>query len=257
MSSLSNNCKIDSNCQIVIPIDERANIGHTLSAINLNFDNLDISLCNITASADTLWTPASEEFFESLPKWNEMLTVIETYSSCWNETFNTVNTLSAFWLKPISLIYPYPFADGAVNTNVLVQDWLNENFPPRVGGCFNFIVGQELYVFTPEYSNINRSLISTQTVALSPTVRVVNSGGVKLRQTRIVQNGNATFATFTGNYRCIQRSTPFTVRIKFEIDSSTSVLTPDQFIEKIVGMKFEIDPETYTWKFVQNLFNIT
>jgi hypothetical protein len=263
MSLLSNNCKIDPNCQITIPIDDRSNIGHSLSAISLNFNNLDTTLCNITQSADNLWTPSSEEFLNFFPKWSEMLTVIENNSACWNETYNTVNTLSSFWLKPITLIYPYPFEKNAINTSDTVESWLNENFPTRVGECFNFIIGQELYVFTPMYTEINRFLTATQAVALNPIVtlgarsrppnspiafRIPQQGGV-------VNNGLETTVTLRGSFYCIRSEFPFFVKINFAIDSSVQVLTQDKFIQTIVGLKFEINPDTYQWRFVEFLFN--
>jgi hypothetical protein len=265
MSSLSQNCKIDSDCQIVIPIDDRANIGHTLTAISLNFENIDISLCNLSTSALEFWSPASLEFFEKLPAWNDMLNVIQTFSSCWNDSYNTVATLSSFWLKPITLIYPYPFTGGTTGIDITVQSWLNENFPPRVGNCFNFIVGQELYVFTPQYSQINRITTATSnqdnTLAIEPTVRVTNGGGIGFRLNRKVPfqvlPDNSTTVTFIGSYYCISRTTPFSVKVNFKVDSSIKITVPDKFIETIVGLKFKINPTSYAWEFAEFMFNIT
>lgn len=265
--SILSNCKINPDCNIVIPIDDRANIGSTLSAISLNFTNLDNTLCNLTTSATEYWNPTYEEFNTLKPQWEEMLNVIQTYSSCWNDTYDTVNTLSSFWLKPISLVYPYPFASDALGISELVESWLNENFPPKVGNCFNFIVGQELFVFTPEYSEINRSLVSSQTIALAPIVKVLD-GGLGLKNLVgvgkhpnpakfIVQEGNITTVTLRGNYSCISTSTPFNIRLSFQVDSTVGVIVPDKFIDTIVGLKFTINPTTYTWEFVENLFNIS
>ncbi len=267
MSSLSQNCKINSDCQLVIPIDEQANIGHTLTAISLNFENIDISLCNISTSAEELWNPTSLEFLEKLPMWNDMLNVIQTYSSCWNDSYNTVTSLSSFWLKPITLIYPYPFTSGTTGIDEIVQDWLNENFPPRLGNCFNFIVGQELYVFTPQYSQINRlttaSTDQNNSNILTPTVRVTSNGGssinFRLRGSQPIQvlPDNSTTVTFAGNYKCISRTGSFVVRVNFKVDSSIDIVVPDKFIDTIVGLKFQINPTDYTWEFTEFMFNIT
>lgn len=273
--SILSNCKINPDCNIVIPIDDRANIGSTLSAISLNFTNLDNTLCNLTTSATEYWNPTYEEFNTLKPQWEEMLNVIQTYSSCWNDTYDTVNTLSSFWLKPISLVYPYPFISNTEGVSDLVEAWLNENFPPKVGNCFNFIVGQELYVFTPEYSEINRNLVSSQTVRLQPRVsnirrRVLDGGAMypvrapTARQSadprigpHIEQNGNTTTVTVVGKYSCISRVYSYAVKLDFIVDSTVGVVVPDKFIETIVGLKFTINPTTYTWEFVENLFNIS
>lgn len=273
MSFLSNNCKIDPSCNVVIPLDDRSNIGASLTAIALNFNNLDSSLCNLSVSATEIWNPTSISFSEMKPHLEEMLNVVQTYSSCWNETYDTVNTLSAFWLKPISMIYPYPFESSTTGVAELVELWLNENFPVRTGSCYNFIVGQDLYVFTPEYSEINRYLAASQAVALQPEVTITKNGAgnarLILREPNsaevlnpnigpfIVQNGNTTTVTIRGIHKCISTSTPFIIRLDFKIDSTVGVTVPDKFIDTVVGLKFTINPDSYTWEFVENLYNIS
>jgi hypothetical protein len=269
MSILSSNCKINPDCDIVVPIDEYASIGDSISAMNLNFRNLDITSCNLLASAADLWSPAYLTLNTLSGDWLSMLTTIETYSSCWNTTYDTVKSLSAFWLKPISMIYPYPFEEDVLD-EITVESWVNETFPVKVGDCFNFIVGQEIYIFTPEYTDINRFVNSSTILDLDdPVASIPGKAGIGLRKPNateakkhgeflVKRSENSYRITMMGQYSCISRSTAVVIKVDFSIDSigSIGVIAPDRFINKIVGLKFKIDPETYTWRYVENIYNI-
>jgi hypothetical protein len=270
MSILSSNCKINPDCDIVVPIDEYASIGDSISAMNLNFRNLDITSCNLLASAADLWSPAYLTLNTLSGDWLSMLTTIETYSSCWNTTYDTVKSLSAFWLKPISMIYPYPFEEDVLNPETTVEAWVNETFPVRTNDCFNFIVGQEMYIFTPEYTEINRFVTADSELfdLDDPVASIPGKAGIGLRKpnaTEAKKHGeflvkraeNSYRITMMGQYSCISRVTPLVIRVDFSIDSigSVGVVVPDKFINKIVGLKFKIDPETYTWSYAENIYN--
>lgn len=270
MPVLSENCKINPNCDIVIPIDEQSSIGDSISALNLNFRNIDITLCNLTTSATELWIPAYETLNSLSSNWLDMMNIVETYSSCWNESYNIVTSLSSFWLKPISMVYPYPFEEDALSIENTVETWVNETFPVQVGNCFNFIVGQELYIFTPEYAEINRYVTADSALLEldEPVVTIPSGAGIGLRKPNtseakkygnflVKRSENSYRVTMVGAYSCISRTTPIVVRVDFLVDSvgAVGVIVPDKFINKIVGLKFKVDPDTYDWVFVENIYN--
>lgn len=261
MSTLNEHCKIDPNCNFVIPIDDRSNIGASLSAINLNFKNLEIATCNLQEQSID-WNQATEEFNNNLSNWKDMLNIIQTNSSCWNETFTTVSEYSAYWLKPITLIYPYPFNQNDIGISQNVEDWLNEVFPVKVGDCLNFIVGQELYVFTPEYSEINRVVTTDKTVIRNPQVSLRNPNQFGLGLT-IPKNGGVTHdendsitnVRINGRYFCIARQSTFNIRLRFTYSGTADTIAPDKFVNVITGLKYYVDPNTLTWKFDKLIYN--
>jgi len=234
MNYLNNQlCKVDDTCQHVIPIAYGESIGNSLSSITYNFRNLDIQTCNLEYSATNLWNAAYNTFANLSANWVQSQQTVATLSSCWQDTYTTVSQSSAFWLKPITIIYPFPFdADNTDQITANVTAWLNENFPIRNGLCFNFIVGQELYIFTPEYQEINRYLTKT-----------VNQG--------IKTVGVNCFCS------CIKRGTYSYVNYgNVDCGSITaSIDVPDKYIDRLVGYKYIIDPINLIWQQDTLLFN--
>jgi len=217
---MSTVCK-QSNCDFTIPILSRESLGDSLSSINYNFESIDNELCRVANKTNSEWIPAYSVFSSLSGEWFDAINILGSLSSCWNTTTNTVNELSGFWLKPITIIYPYPFPENTdINT---IQLWLNENFPVKNGNCFNFIVGQELYVHSPEYTTINRI--------------VSNTGGT----------GNKV-VNFTYTCDCIGRGSYTGVASKtidcglFDIQN----IIPDAYINKFVGVKFIVD-SNFQW----------
>lgn len=208
-------CKPDSSCSFVYPILEGENIGDSLSSINFNFRQLDIQLCNYETDINEKWGPTFTYFSENSANIISAVTSFESNSACWREASTTVNELSAFWLKPITMVYPYPFTG---NTDIsTIKAWLNENFPVQGGGCFNYIKGQQLFIFSPEYFSINR--------------KVSDSKGV----------GKQT-VSFTYTCSCIGKPT-IRKTIKKDVDCGTlsvDLSVPDLFINKFTGIKFEV-----------------
>jgi hypothetical protein len=225
--------KVTDN-QLVFPIKDYENIGDSLSSINYNFNVLDIYTGNFEFSANNKWNAAYNLIHSNSAQWVDTISTIKSNSACWNDTYTTVSTLSSIWLKPISLIYPYPFEeigeDGSIISDITV--WLNNTLPVMNEKCANFIVGQELYVFTPLYTEINRVLTQTKVV------------GVKTVKVKFVIS-------------CIGKGRR-TYYPKGSIDcgsSSLEVAVPDKYINKFKGLKFVIDPETSTWLFDSALFD--
>jgi len=213
-------CK-NQNCDYVYPILDTECIGNSLTSINYNFLALDMELCSIENRVTETWGPAYTIFSQNSAAWLGALSVTQANSACWNDTKNTINEMSAFWLKPISIVYPYPFPSStSINT---ILEWVQETFPIQGGTCFNYIVGQELYVFSPEYSTINRT--------------AAQAAGV----------GKKT-AYFSYNCDCIGRGS-YNGTAYTQVDCGTfslNVSVPDTFINKFVGIKFVVD-STLTW----------
>jgi hypothetical protein len=226
-------CKVDNTCQHVVPIAYEESIGNSLSSINLNFRSLDIQTCNLEYSAVNYWNSAWNAFQQLSATWTSSQQTVATLSSCWQQTWTTVSQSSAFWLKPVTIIYPFPFdSSNSDQISQNITSWLNENFPIRNGNCFNFIVGQELYIFTPEYNQINRFLSKT-----------VNQG--------IKTVGVNCFCS------CIKRGTYSYVNYgNVDCGSITATIdVPDQYVDRFVGFKFVIDPINLVWVQDSILFN--
>ena len=120
-------CKVTDN-QIVFPIKDYENIGDSLSSINYNFNELDVYTCNFEYSANNIWNQMYNSITSNSASWTENLITVTTNSAAWSETYTSVSQLSSIWLKPISLVYPYPFSDDA---NIIsdILTWVNDNFP--------------------------------------------------------------------------------------------------------------------------------
>lgn len=214
-------CKTDPNCSFVYPVLGGENIGDSLSSINYNFRQIDIQLCNQETDVLTDWQPTFNVFAENSASWISAMTIFETNSACWLDSATTVQEMSGFWLKPITMVYPYPFTG---NTDIAtIRAWLVENFPIQGGGCFNYIVGQQFYIFSPEYYSINRIVsdskgIGKQTVSFSYTCTCIGKPTIR---------------------RTVQK----------DVDCGTYSLelsVPDQFINKFVGLKFEVN-SSFEW----------
>jgi hypothetical protein len=178
-------------------------------------------MCNVENNINNQWGPAYTVFSQNSGAWIDAFSIMNANSACWIDTYNNVSTLSGFWLKPITLVYPYPFS-GSTNIST-VQTWLNENFPIKSGNCYNFIVGQELYIQSPEYTSINRVVQGNQ------------------------QAGNQ-FAFFTYTCDCIGRGS-YTGNASTVVNCggvTINLTVPDQFINKFVGLKFTVGPD-FQW----------
>lgn len=220
-------CK-DSNCNFVYPILQGDSIGNSLSTINLNFRQLDINMCNIEEEINSSFNVAINAFSSLSGRWNSASTTLATNSACWDSTYTTVNTMSGFWLTPITLVYPFPFS---ASTDIeVIRLWLNDNFSAKNGTCFNYIVGQELYIFSPEYYFINRTAVANNAVGIK-TVK------------------------WTATTSCISRKITIKGESKVDCGSVNSTLVlEDQFINKFVGVKYTLDTN-FEWSNGIKLFD--
>ncbi len=226
-------CKVSDN-QIVFPITDVENIGDSLSSINYNFNLLDIHTCNYEFSAASYYNNVYNMFNANSAEWVDSMTTFRLNSGCWQETYNVVSNLSAVWLKPISLIYPYPFSVEGTEENIIndITVWVNDALPVASEICLNFIVGQELFIFTPQYSQINKIFsqeknLGIKSVQVGYTVNCIgfgNRGGVK------------TVNVDCGNQR---------------LDIAIS----DQFISIFTALKFVVNPAGTAWIYDSALYN--
>lgn len=208
-------CKPDASCSFVYPILEGENMGDSLSSINYNFRQLDIQMCNYESDILNKWGPTYTYFVENSANIISALSTFESNSACWADATTVVNELSSSFLKPITLVYPYPFTG---NTDIAtIRAWLNENFPVTGGGCLNYVVGQQLYIFSPEYYSINRNVtdskgVGKQTVEFTYTCSCIGKPTIKKTITKDVDCGTL----------------------------SVDLNIPDQFINHFLGVKFEV-----------------
>lgn len=227
-------CKVSDN-QIVYPINDTENIGDSLSSVNYNFRTLDIYTCNFEFSAINYWNNVYSIFYDNSASWNSALNTVKTNSACWNETYTTVRDLSAYWIKPISLIYPYPFdVNGGDGRSLITEitEWVNSTLPVFSGSCFNFVQGQELYVFSPMYNEINR-ILSQEKVTGVKYVQV-------LCYCACIGKGAYSYNT-TGEIDCGSQ------RLDIQI--------PDRFVQEFSGLKFRVDQTSNRWVYDSALYN--
>lgn len=226
-------CKITDN-QLVYPVMDYENIGDSLSSINYNFRVLDIYTCNFEYSATNIWNNIYTQFQNNSSGWVNASNVVKSNSSCWTNTYNTVRSLSSSWLKPISLIYPFPFDLEGSETSVIsdVSEWVNSTLPVYNGNCYNFVEGQELYIFTPMYSQINRVYSETQTIG-EKTVQVYCYCGC-------IGRGSYSYPA-VGTVDC--GNTRFDVNI------------PDRVLQEFSGIKFVVDSSISKWVYQSSLYN--
>ena len=225
-------CKVSDN-QIVYPINDIENIGDSLSSINYNFNALDVYTCNFEFSANNIWNSIYSVFNTNSAHWVDSINTFESNSACWQETYTTVKNLSSIWLKPISLIYPYPFSIEGSEEQIIneITVWINESLPVTSEVCVNFIVGQELFVFTPQYSQINKIFSQEKTTGVK-TVQVAFNTNVIGRSYTAIKNVNVD----CGSQR---------------LDISIS----DQFISSFTALKFIVNPVGNAWIYDSALYD--
>lgn len=226
-------CKVSDN-QIVFPIGDYESIGDSLSSINYNFNALDVYTCNFEFSASNLWNTVYTMFNTNSASWVSVMNTVKSNSACWDNTFVTVKSLSAVWMKPISLVFPYVFSSEGDSNSIIseVTRWVNEALPIVSGACYNFIVGQELFIFTPQYKQINRILSQTKTT------------GVKTVKVKYAVN-------------CIGAGTKSGYK-NASIDCGSQrldIAVPDQFVDSFVGLKFVVEATSSRWVYDSTLYN--
>jgi hypothetical protein len=226
-------CKVTDN-QLVYPIKDYENIGDSLSSINYNFRVLDIYTCNFEFSAANVWNDIYTIFQNNSSNWVNITNVVKNNSGCWTNTYNTVKSLSSVWLKPISLIYPFPFDITGDEASIIndVSEWINDTLPVYTGNCYNFVEGQELYLFTPMYSEINKvyseiQSVGQRTVGINYYCACIGSGAYIGTNYGTVDCGNARF----------------------------DVSIPDKVIKEFSGMKFVVDSTISRWVYESSLYN--
>lgn len=141
--------KDDPSLFNVLPIRWDEDPVRSLSTINLNFDNLDTELCNISFSANNFWNELYTDFTANSGKWDSVFTTVQTYSAYWQSTYTTVSETSAAWLSPVTVIFPNPIS--SLNRPAMLE-WLQINFPAKTGSCVNYLNGQIMNVFALEYT---------------------------------------------------------------------------------------------------------
>ena len=227
---MSETCKAET-CNFVYPIKESECVGDSLAPINFNFTTLASKACETQTHITTAWNPVYSIFSQLSSDLVQTLSLVEQNSACWTQTYTTVSQFSAFWLKPITLIYPFVFAIGATD-GAQVGRWLNTVFSAKNNSCFNYIVGQEIYIYSAEYY----STISSQ----SETANASFDGGVR---------------TVRFDYQCTCISDAFNFTEYRTVDCGTqtqsqtlTVSIPDTYTTYIRGLKYILS-SSFEWVF--------
>jgi hypothetical protein len=231
---MSDICKSET-CDFVFPIKETECIGDSLIPINFNFISLGVKACETQTHIATAWNPVYNVFSQLSSDLLQTLSLVEQNSACWTQTYTTVSQFSSFWLKPITLIYPFVFAVGQTDIAQITR-WLNENFSAKNNSCFNYIVGQELFIHSAEYHNIIRTQSETAVASFNGGVRSVR---------------------FDYNCFCISTYTSHTEYKNVDCGSQVQYQTltvsiPDNYTSFIRGLKYVLT-NAFEWVYVGQL----
>lgn len=208
-------------CDFTFPILETESLGNSLSSINFNFKSLDKEVCWIEDAINRNWNPAFTVFSENSAKWIDAWSITHANSACWQNTYNTVHTMSGFWLKPITMVYPRPFS-GDTDINI-INTWVTETFPVKNGSCFNYIVGQELIIHSPEYAT-----------AIRKVQKSVNVGA------RTVYFDYYCDCIGRGSFNGYASSTVDCGQVTLEVNVT------DQYVNKFIGIRYIVESD-YGW----------
>lgn len=220
----------------ILPIRWEEDPVESLSTINLNFENLDTEICNLSFSAENFWNPLYTEFQENSAKWESIFTTVSTYSSCWQSTYTTVLEFSGGWLSPITIMYPIPV--GNIDINFLTN-WVRTSFPVRRGGCLNYLNGQELYLYALEFAIARQNINSNAgkfTFDFDVSPQFWNKQRSPNRFTRSPNNPNII------NVRCIGNLFPLVIRGKC---SRGFVRVTDRYTKAARGFRYKV--ENFQW----------
>lgn len=149
--------KNDPSIYVTVPISDSDCVGTSLAFINFNFRSIDIALSNIQFSASSYWNKASDYIIQNKTRWDDLIQEYENTNIEFDILLANVQELSADWFTPISVVYPSSITSGQFSV-ALLSSWVNTNFlinPFSVDDpyCYEYIEGQELYVFTPIISS--------------------------------------------------------------------------------------------------------
>lgn len=136
--------KDDPSMFKVLPIEWEENPVDSLSTINLNFETLEDSICNLEYSATNFWEPLYNTYQKNSGKWDSMYSTVVNNSASWQGAYNTVEMFSGNWQSPICIVYPsiLPSIDQEV-----LRAWIDTNFPIVSNGAVNYLEGQQFFIF--------------------------------------------------------------------------------------------------------------
>lgn len=135
----------------VTPILPTDSIGDSLSAVNLNFSNID---CAVTELEDIVGT-FKEEYETFYDSYYEDLSNLNVKLSSRISDLDRISTLvqenSARWIQPISLVYPKIIVQDAFRLTSLlraeIQSWINTELPViTTTGVTSYIAKQLAYI---------------------------------------------------------------------------------------------------------------
>lgn len=230
--------KIDPSMFKTVPIEWSEDPVNSLSTINANFSELDVSLCNLEFSANNFWEPLYSTFSENSGKWNSVYETVRDNSATWQNTYNTVNTLSGGWSSPISMVYPN-IQNGVSTTTIL--NWISTNFPARENNVVNYLDGQKFFIFIVEWAIAGRAAANNcrlyDTNYFAPLRHI---------QCTITKFGGAGQSGGWGSgWRgwCRKATT---------CSGGVSVYTQDRYVNRIKGYSFVVN--NGNWRFSGNLY---
>ena len=142
----------------IFQITTSDSIGNTLSAINQNYENLDVMLTNIQTSAINYWIPMALVYEAKKQDWKKAAKEIKINFPNWSNTTTTFEENSSKWLTPLIVWYPCIFEYRLVQQNpaeaqTKVLSWINSNYPilSKIGKP-NYVERQQMIVYSLNYA---------------------------------------------------------------------------------------------------------
>lgn len=133
-------------------------IGNTLSSINQNYENLDLILTNIQASAINYWIPMANFYEQKKEEWKESAREVKVSYQNWVEATTIFEENSSKWLQPLIVWYPCIFEYNLIEQNpaevqLRILNWLNLTYPVLSNTVKpNYVENQQMVVYSLNYS---------------------------------------------------------------------------------------------------------
>lgn len=143
----------------IFQITSSESIGNTLSAINQNYETLDVILTNIQLSAINYWIPFAQVYSAKQSEWKKASREIKNSFPIWEEASTTFESNSSKWITPLILWYPCIFDYTLVQNNPAeiqyrLLNWIDANYPifSKTSAKPNYVEHQKIIIYSLNYS---------------------------------------------------------------------------------------------------------
>jgi hypothetical protein len=169
-------------------------IGDSLSAVNINYENLDEWTTSIQMSATNYWEPLVNFYENVISNWNTNASYLSSNKLNWDNMIVTVENNMSKWVTPLVVMYPNILNSGDLNHNIsIITKWLNTN-SPCISSQTVYVENQKAYVYALSSVNQTVNLINHQITyghcQTTKQIKVCASCKTKFFGTALCSNGD-------------------------------------------------------------------